>query len=88
MTEWMADTLIATTILMAIVMAVRGPVTQLFGARVAYALWLIPAARFFMPPIERTIEISGGQLSTDPAILLQPEVLAALASSQQASGTD
>ena len=88
MTEWMADTLIATTILMAIVMAVRGPVTQLFGARVAYALWLIPAARFFMPPIERTIEISGGQVSADPAILLQPEVLAALASSQQASSTD
>ncbi|QLC21940.1 hypothetical protein HFP51_06940 [Parasphingopyxis sp. CP4] len=88
MTEWLADTFIATTILMALVMAVRGPVTQLCGARVAYALWLIPAARFFMPTIERTIEASGGPLSADPSILLQPEVLVALASNQQTGGTD
>ncbi len=55
MTEWLVDTLIATSVLIAIVLLIRAQVTRLFGARVAYALWAIPAARFFMPAIEKTV---------------------------------
>lgn len=59
MTEWLIDTLIATSALMVLVLVLRGPVGARFGARAAYALWLIPAARFFMPPVVRTIERAG-----------------------------
>lgn len=58
MTDWMIDTLWATTLLMALVLVLRTPVAKLFGSRVAYALWLIPAARLFMPTLTETIEVA------------------------------
>ncbi|NNC73250.1 MAG: hypothetical protein HKN78_10305 [Sphingomonadaceae bacterium] len=57
MIEWLSDTLIATSLLIALVLVIRPPVARFFGARIAYALWLIPAARFFMPAIERTVVV-------------------------------
>ena len=45
------ETLIATAMLMALVMALREPVRRLFGAQVAYALWLLPALRMVLPPL-------------------------------------
>ena len=56
MSAWMADTLIATSVLMLLVLAVREPVRRQFGATAAYALWLLPAARMAMPPITQTVE--------------------------------
>ncbi|MGN6850061.1 MAG: M56 family metallopeptidase [Sphingomicrobium sp.] len=56
MTGWLLDTLLATSGLMLFVLIVREPVRRLFGSRVAYGLWLIPAARLFMPTLTRTIE--------------------------------
>jgi beta-lactamase regulating signal transducer with metallopeptidase domain len=58
MTEWLFDTLLATTALMALVLVLREPVRRRFGSAVAYALWLIPAARLLMPTISTTVERS------------------------------
>lgn len=48
---WAIETLIATTALMALVLALRAPVRRWFGAQVAYALWLLPALRMVLPPL-------------------------------------
>jgi len=51
MIAWLVETLIVTTMLLALVLAIREPVRQMFGAKVAYALWLLPALRMVMPPL-------------------------------------
>ncbi|WP_260482268.1 M56 family metallopeptidase [Sphingomicrobium flavum] len=56
MSGWLVDTLIASSALMALVLLIREPVRQQFGSGVAYALWLIPAARMVMPTLTSTIE--------------------------------
>lgn len=53
MSLWMFETLVATTILMLVVLAIRGPVAARFGARAAYLLWLAPALRMVMPPLPK-----------------------------------
>jgi bla regulator protein blaR1 len=49
--SWIIETLVATTILMLIVLAIRGFVAARFGIRAAYLLWLAPALRMIMPPL-------------------------------------
>ncbi|MEQ1687615.1 MAG: M56 family metallopeptidase [Sphingopyxis sp.] len=49
--DWMLDTLIATTLLCALVLTVRRPVARAFGPGLAYALWLLPAFRMVLPPL-------------------------------------
>jgi beta-lactamase regulating signal transducer with metallopeptidase domain len=56
MTDWLTDTLIATSLLMAFVLLVREPVRRHFGPAAAYGLWLIPALRMLMPPLTETVE--------------------------------
>ena len=56
MIDWLTGTLFATSALIVLVLLVREPVRRNFGARVAYGLWLIPAARLLMPTITETIE--------------------------------
>ena len=51
MSLWMFETFLATTALMLVVLAIRGPVAARFGARAAYLLWLAPALRMAMPPL-------------------------------------
>ena len=51
MSTWMFDSLLVTSLLMAAILLVRRPVAKIFGAGVAYALWLIPAARLLMPSV-------------------------------------
>lgn len=55
--QWLVDTLVVTAALMALVLVLRRPVAKHFGAELAYALWAIPLARLFMPPLTRTIEV-------------------------------
>lgn len=52
METWLFDSLLVTTLLMGAILLVRRPVAKMFGAGVAYALWLIPAARLLMPSLE------------------------------------
>lgn len=52
MSAWVVETLVATTLLMAAVLLIRPAVRRVFGASAAYALWLVPALRVILPPIE------------------------------------
>jgi len=56
MIHWLGDTLVATSVLMALVLLAREPVRRQFGPAAAYGLWLIPALRLMMPPLTTTIE--------------------------------
>ena len=58
MIAWAVDTLIATSLLMLLVLAVRRPVAECFGAGWSYALWLLVLIRVFMP----SIDLFGGDL--------------------------
>lgn len=51
MISWAVETLIASTLLMLVVLAVRGPVSRHFGPHIAYGLWLLPALRMLLPPL-------------------------------------
>ncbi len=57
MTEWIFDTMLVVCVLLAGVMLVRKPVARIFGPTIAYGLWLLPAARIFMPSMEREISM-------------------------------
>jgi beta-lactamase regulating signal transducer with metallopeptidase domain len=49
--SWLFDTLVWTGALIALVLAARRPVARHFGAKAAYALWLLPLVRLALPPI-------------------------------------
>jgi beta-lactamase regulating signal transducer with metallopeptidase domain len=49
MIAWMLETMVAATLLMLLVLAVRKPVAELFGAQWAYALWLLPVLLPLLP---------------------------------------
>ena len=51
MTGWFFANLAWASLAMLLVLAVRRPLTALFGAGPAYALWLLPALRLVMPPV-------------------------------------
>lgn len=59
MIDWLTDTLLATTALLLLVLLIRRPIARLFGAGMAYALWLLPAARLFMPSLEKVVPSTG-----------------------------
>jgi beta-lactamase regulating signal transducer with metallopeptidase domain len=48
---WLVETAIAVTLLMVMVLLLRGPVARTFGAGWAYALWAVPALRLVLPPL-------------------------------------
>ena len=51
MMGWLIDTLVWSGMLIAVVLVLRRPVARIFGAGMAYALWLLPLLRLFMPPL-------------------------------------
>ena len=61
MSLWMFETFLATTALMLVVLAIRGPVAARFGARAAYLLWLAPALRMVMPPLPEIWSVAPAQ---------------------------
>lgn len=54
MIAWALETFVATTLLMLLVLAIRAPVRKVFGAHMAYALWLLPVARLLLPPLPQS----------------------------------
>lgn len=50
-TAWLLDTLLAFSVLVAVVLLIRRPVARIAGAEAAYMLWLIPALRWLVPPL-------------------------------------
>jgi beta-lactamase regulating signal transducer with metallopeptidase domain len=83
MSDWLLDTLIATSVLTAVVLLVREPVRWQFGSRVAYGLWLIPAARLLMPTltttVERTVPRGGATQSLFQPVIGEPLLLSNVA---------
>jgi beta-lactamase regulating signal transducer with metallopeptidase domain len=77
--DWLIGTVLATSGLILLVLLVREPVRRHFGARVAYGLWLIPAARLLMPTLTQTVErpvgpairpgMMGAQYVSEPLLL-------------------
>lgn len=51
MIAWAIETAVATTLLMALVLAIRAPVRRWVGPQIAYALWAIPLLRMLLPPM-------------------------------------
>ena len=51
MMDWMIGTGIAVTLLIALVLLIRKPFARFFGARAAYALWVLPVIRLIMPEV-------------------------------------
>lgn len=49
--RWLGETSLAVSILILLVLIIRKPFAKAFGARAAYALWLAPAARPFLPEL-------------------------------------
>jgi len=48
---WALQTGLVVTMLTVIILCLRRPVTRWFGAGAAYALWILPLLRLFMPPV-------------------------------------
>lgn len=77
MIGWAVETLVASTMLMLLVLALRAPVRRAFGPGVAYALWLLPALRMALPPLPaplRLVETSpiGAPIPPGTLMLMQP----------------
>ena len=72
MTDWLAGTCLATTLLMALVLLVREPVRRWFGSGAAYALWLVPALRAIMPPLFETVARTVPAARPPGVTILQP----------------
>ncbi|HET9639943.1 MAG TPA: M56 family metallopeptidase [Allosphingosinicella sp.] len=51
MIAWLIETSVAVTLLMVMVLLLRGPVARSFGAGWAYALWAVPVLRLVLPPL-------------------------------------
>ena len=73
MTGWLLSTLLATSGLAVLVLIVREPIRKRFGSRITYGLWLIPAARLFMPTLTQTVERA---VPMQPGIRPLPQPLA------------
>jgi beta-lactamase regulating signal transducer with metallopeptidase domain len=67
---WLIENLVWASAAMLLVLAIRRPVAHLFGAGVAYALWLVPALRLVAPPAEWIGKLFDTPLPSLPPILL------------------
>ncbi|MDG2534836.1 M56 family metallopeptidase [Sphingomonas sp. HITSZ_GF] len=86
MTGWIIETFVASTLLMLLVLALRGPVRRAFGPQMAYALWLMPVIRMLMPPLPGDWQLTSliapfiRQASEGPGVVagvIKPEALPA-----------
>lgn len=73
------QTSLAVAVLFALVLLVRRPFARQFGAKAAYALWLVPLARLFMPPMPANWSLFGWLVaptdSAEPAMSAPTMVL-------------
>jgi beta-lactamase regulating signal transducer with metallopeptidase domain len=50
-TAWLTETCVTVTLLLLLVLSLRGAVARTFGAGWAYALWAVPGLRLILPPL-------------------------------------
>ena len=55
----LAQTSLAVSLLILLVLAIRRPFARRFGVAAAYALWALPLARLFMPPVPASWSLFG-----------------------------
>ena len=67
MMDWLIDTLMWTAFLIGIVLLIRRPVAQYFGARAAYALWALPLLRLALPPLTLPAWLAPVEKATAPS---------------------
>ncbi|UZK70374.1 M56 family metallopeptidase [Sphingomonas sp. S1-29] len=73
MTGWIIETLVATTLLMALVLLLRERVRRAFGPGMAYALWALPVLRMLLPPMPdelRPLDIAPIGAATEPGTVM------------------
>ena len=78
---WLFDSLLVTSALMAAVLLLRRPVAKMFGAGVAYALWLIPAARLLMPSLTGE-PVPVGESSSGVSDVVRESILASVTTAE------
>lgn len=66
MIAWAVEAVVASTALMLLVMVLRRPVAEHFGAQAAYALWALPALRMVLPPMTIGLGTSAPMLAVEP----------------------
>jgi len=57
MTAWVIEALVASSALMLLVLALRGPVARRFGAQAAYLLWALPVLRLMLPRMPEPVRV-------------------------------
>lgn len=81
--DWGATTLLASSALMLLVLAVRAPVRRWIGPRQAYALWALPAVRMVLPPLPvdmmGVLNIAGNDAAGMPVLYVGPEASSVVA---------
>jgi beta-lactamase regulating signal transducer with metallopeptidase domain len=90
MIVWAVDTLIGVSLLMLLVLAVRRPVAEYFGAGWAYALWLLPLSRIFLPQLDflPQVDLIGSDIAIPrQTVILIPAAEAAAAPSSSPAGS-
>jgi beta-lactamase regulating signal transducer with metallopeptidase domain len=68
--SWIIETFVAVSVLMLVVLALRGAIAARFGARAAYLLWLAPALRMIMPPLPENWGIAPTQQIQEAVIVM------------------
>ena len=64
---YLAQTTLAVSTLIALVLLIRRPFARIFGAKAAYALWAIPFLRLILPPMPESWTLLGW-LRTSPPV--------------------
>lgn len=82
MSDFLFETLLWTGALLALVLLLRRPVAQLFGARAAYALWALPMARLLLPPL-----VLPGWMAPTTTAAMQETALVEMAAEAPLAGT-
>jgi beta-lactamase regulating signal transducer with metallopeptidase domain len=87
MIAWMLDAMVAATLLMVLVLAVRRPVAELFGAGWAYALWLLPLLVPLLPPMPSLLPIAAAPVTIIIPELSMHDAVATAAAASQPTGS-
>lgn len=88
-TAYAIQTVIAVSVLFALVLASRQFIARQFGASVAYALWAIPVIRLILPPISSPVSLPGLQgisPASSPAMTGTPGDAPAIVHSPEPNG--
>lgn len=81
------QTVLAVSVLIALILVARRPVAKHFGAGIAYALWAIPLARLVLPPLQIPVSLMpllGLQKSAPSEAAAEPASVFAAASVPEA----